>query len=115
MLAIGKYTNSYRFHMGLEYHGYSYRFTPWDEDCDETCYDPDGRKCYHSLLEALTDILEIAEYLKNNPTAHDAEDALDFLSALCMGTLGVEKHIHEKRISKKPADSCLMDSDDIPF
>ena len=99
MLAVGKYTNSYRFHIGLEDYGYNYRFTPWDEDCDETCYDPDSCKCYHSLLEALSDISKVVEYLKNNPTAYDAEDTLDFLTVLCKGTLGVEKYIHEKRTS----------------
>ena len=91
MLVVGKYTNSYLQHMGLNEKHYLYRYTPWDEDCDETCFDSDDSEAYHTLSEALEDVATRATAIRNNPKAHDVIDQLEFLTVLCDGIYAISR------------------------
>ena len=82
MLAIGKYTDSYRRHIETEERGYQYIFTAWPEEVDATAFDPESRCIYETQEEALQDMAETSAYIRDNPTDQNAADMIDFLAAL---------------------------------
>ncbi len=73
MLALGKRSGG---------GGYEYSYTPWSADVDTSPFLPETRCLYESQEEALLDIAETSAYLRDNPTAEDAAERMDFLAAL---------------------------------
>ena len=73
MLAIGKTSKG---------GGYRYRYTAWSEEVKTSGLRPDSLSVYETQEEALQDIAETSAYLRDNPTAEDAAERLDFLATL---------------------------------
>ena len=73
MLAIGKTSKG---------GGYKYRYTAWSEEVKTSGLRPDSLSVYETQEEALQDIAETSAYLRDNPTAEDAAERLDFLATL---------------------------------
>ena len=73
MLAIGRTSKG---------GGYTHRYTKWSEDVSTSGLRPDSLSVYENQEEALQDIAETSAYLRDNPSAQDAADRLDFLATL---------------------------------
>ena len=58
--------------------GYTHRYTKWSEDVSTSGLRPDSLSVYENQEEALQDIAETSAYLRDNPSAQDAADRLDF-------------------------------------
>lgn len=107
MLAIGKTRGG---------GGYSYRYTAWTEEVDATAFTPESRCIYETQEEALQDIAETSAALRDNPTAEDAAERLDFLATLSNAVFLMRKEYPDQwEQMERDLKNLSIDFDGEPF